>query len=213
LSSDRATAAHKWTIGLGVALLQSLAYFGIGHLPLVRSTELLRTRLDDAIPLVPWTAWCYLPFYAAIFIIAIASIRSRSLFDRAVRSVVIVMLVGGAGHLLIRAEYPRPTLTPPYADVSTAFLAFVYRIDRPGNVFPSLHVAHSSMLALLLIRDRPVIGRVAFVMAVMLALSTLTAKQHFVADVVAGFLLAIGGRALALRAPRPRPQQLPAPPD
>jgi membrane-associated phospholipid phosphatase len=211
-SSARASAAHKWSIGLGVAALQSLVYFGIGHVPLARSTELLRTRLDDAIPLLPWTAWCYLPFYAAVFIIALASIRSRVLFDRAVRSVVIVMLVGAAGHLLIKAEYPRPTLAPPYPDLSTAFLAFVYRIDRPGNVFPSLHVAHTSMLSMLLIRDRPVVGRVTFVMALMLAVSTLTAKQHFVVDVVAGFLLAIGGRALALRAPRPGPQRLPAPP-
>ena len=211
-AGDRATAAHKWSIGGALALLQSLAYFGIGHIHLARSTELLRTRLDDAIPLVPWTAWCYLPFYAAVFIIAIAGIRSRALFDRAARSVVIVMLVGATGHLLVKAEYPRPTLTPPYPDLSTAFLALVYRIDRPGNVFPSLHVAHTSMLALLLIRDRPVLGRVAFVMALMLALSTLTTKQHFMADVFAGFLLAIGGRALALRAPAPQPQRLPAPP-
>ncbi|HTB61313.1 MAG TPA: hypothetical protein VLC06_25775, partial [Polyangia bacterium] len=57
-----ASPAYRWSVGLGLALLQSLVYFGIGHAHLTRSTELLRTHLDDAIPFWPWTAWCYLPF-------------------------------------------------------------------------------------------------------------------------------------------------------
>jgi membrane-associated phospholipid phosphatase len=55
------------------------------------------------------------------------------------------------------------------------------------------------MLALILIKDRPRLGAVALVMATMLALSTLTTKQHFIADVAAGYLLAFAGRAIALR--------------
>ena len=63
-------------------------------------------------------------------------------------------------------------------------MAWVQRVDPPGNVFPSLHVAQTTMLSLiLLMRDRPRLGRVALVMATMLALSTLTTKQHFIADV------------------------------
>jgi membrane-associated phospholipid phosphatase len=96
-------------------------------------------------------------------------------------------------------------LHPPYAGVSAAFLAAVQRIDPPGNVFPSLHVAHTTLLATLLLRDRPVLGRIAVLMATLLALSTLTTKQHFLADVVAGYALAFAGRALALRTGSPRP--------
>src|SRR5256885_5058701 len=115
-----ATPAYKWTLGLSLALLQSLVYFGIGHLHLNRSTELLRTRLDDAIPFWPWTSWCYLPFYAAIFIICIAGFRSRLLFNRALGAVVMVMLLGAGGHLFVGAGYPRPVLSPPYPDLSSA---------------------------------------------------------------------------------------------
>ena len=194
-----ATPAYKWTLGLALALLQSLVYFGIGHLHLNRSTELLRTRLDDAIPFWPWTAWCYLPFYAGVFIIAIIGIKRRDLFNRALISVVIVMTIGAAGHIFIGAEYPRPVLHPPYPDISSAFLAAVQGIDPPGNVFPSLHVAHTTMLALILIKDRPRLGRVALAMATALALSTLTTKQHFIADVLSGYALAFFGRWLALR--------------
>lgn len=194
-----ATPAYKWTLGLGLALLQSAIYFGIGHTHLARSTEILRTRLDDALPFWTWTSWCYLPFYAAIFIMAIIGFRRRILFQRALLAVVIVMCVGALGHLFVGAEYPRPVLHPPYADVSTAFMASVQAIDPPGNVFPSLHVAHTTMLSLILIKDRPKLGAVALVMATLLAISTLTTKQHFVADVIAGYLLAFTGRYFALR--------------
>ena len=194
-----ATPAYKWTVGLALALLQSAVYFGIGHLHLARSTEILRTRLDDAIPFWPWTSWCYLPFYAAIFIIAIIGFRHRALFNRAVLAVVLVMTLGAVGHVLIGAEYPRPVLSPPYPDLSSAFLAAVQRIDPPGNVFPSLHVAHTNMLSLVLMKDRPRLGLVTLTMAILLAASTLTTKQHFIADVVAGYVLAFAGAYWARR--------------
>jgi membrane-associated phospholipid phosphatase len=193
-----ASARHRWTIGLGLAALQSAIYFGIGQLPLHRSTELLRTALDDAIPFWPWTAWCYLPFYAGTFLLAIGGFRRRALFDRTARSVVLVMIVGAICHLTIRAEYPRPVLRPPHSGLSEAFMAWVQHVDAPGNVFPSLHVAHTTMLSILLLRDRPILGRVALVMATLLALSTLTTKQHFLADVVSGYVLAFLGAAWAL---------------
>src|SRR5262245_26441480 len=198
-SAEIATPAYRWTVGLALAALQSLVYFGIGHLHLNRSTEILRTRLDDAIPFWPWTAWCYLPFYAGVFIIAIIGFRRRALFNGAVLAVLTVMTIGALGHIFIGAEYPRPVLHPPYANVSAWFLASVQSIDPPGNVFPSLHVAHTTMLALILIKDRPRLGRVALAMATALALSTLTTKQHFLADVVSGYGLAFFGRWFALR--------------
>jgi membrane-associated phospholipid phosphatase len=197
--AELAKPAYKWAIGAAVAVLQSLIYFGIGHTHFARSTEILRTRLDDAIPFWPWTSWCYLPFYAAIFIIAIAGIRRKQLFNRAVLAVLIVMTLGAAGHIFIGAEYPRPVLHPPYPNLSYAFLASVQQIDPPGNVFPSLHVAHTTMLALILRADRRRLGNVTLVMATLLALSTLTTKQHFIADVISGYVLAFLGRAFALR--------------
>ncbi|HVZ73787.1 MAG TPA: phosphatase PAP2 family protein [Polyangia bacterium] len=196
---ELASARYRWTLGLSLAALQSAIYFGIGQAHFQRSTELLRTRLDDAIPFLPWTSWCYLPFYATIFILAIGGVRRRIVFDRAARSIVAVMSIGAICHLTIRAEYPRPVLHAPYPDLSSAFMAWVQHIDAPGNVFPSLHVAHTTMLSIILLRDRPVLGRVALVMATLLAASTLTTKQHFIADVISGYVLAFAGAAWAVR--------------
>ena len=188
---ELATPAYKWAVGGALAVLQSLVYFGIGHLHLARSTEILRTRLDDAIPFWPWTAWCYLPFYAGVFIIAIAGIRRRALFNGAVRAVLVVMSVGAVCHVFIGAEYPRPVLHPPYPDISAAFLAAVQRIDPPGQRVPvAARRAHHHAGA---DPDQgpPRLGLVALAMATALALSTLTTKQHFIADVVSGYALAL----------------------
>jgi membrane-associated phospholipid phosphatase len=195
----RRFTAYKWSCGLSAAAVQCLIYFGIGKLHFSRSTELLRTRLDDAIPFWPATSWCYLPVYAGIFIAAIVGFRTRAHFDRALRGVFLIMLVGLAGHLLIRAEYPRPILLPPYRGISEAFHAWVQSIDPPGNVFPSLHVAHTSSLSLIMHHENPRLGRLLMVFAALLALSTLTTKQHFIADVLAGFALAAFSRLIVLR--------------
>src|SRR5436190_19081481 len=175
-AADVATQRYKWTLGLSLAALQSLMYFGIGHAHLTRSTEVLRTRLDDLIPFWPWTVWCYLPFYAAIFVMGMAGFRSRPLFYRAVVGVLAIVALGAVGHLLVAAEYPRPLVAPPWADASLAFMAWVQSVDPPGNVFPSLHVAQTTGIALVLWRDRPRLGAVAIAMAVLLAMSTLTTK-------------------------------------
>ena len=193
---------EKWTLGLLAAGVQSAVYFSIGNAHRPRSTTLLLTPLDRVIPFWPWTVWCYLPFYAGIFVMGMAGFRSRRLFYRALVGVMATVAVGALGHLLVAAEYPRPVVAPPWADVSTAFLGWVQRVDPPGNVFPSLHVAQTTAIALVLREDRPRLGLVAMVMAALLALSTLTTKQHFLADVVSGFAIAFVTQTLVLRSYR-----------
>ncbi|HEX4510784.1 MAG TPA: phosphatase PAP2 family protein [Burkholderiaceae bacterium] len=198
-SEEARFTIYKCVTGLGAAAAQSAVYFAVGHAQFARSTELLRTHLDDVIPFLPATAWLYLPFYGAIFAIAIAGFQTRAYFNRALVSVGFILAVGLVCHRFIPAVYPRPVLHPPYPDISYAFMAWVQRIDPPGNVFPSLHVAHTWALALIVHRENRRLGRVLIVMSALLALSTLTTKQHFVADVVSGLLLAVAARLLVLR--------------
>ena len=190
---------YKWVLGLTAAVVQSSIYFFIGNTHFARSTELLRTKLDDAIPFIPATSWFYLPVYAGIFVIAIVGFETREHFNRALVAFGLILLAGLAGHRLVAAEYPRPAMLPPFIGPSQAFMAWVQTIDPPGNVFPSLHVAHTSSLALILHHENPTLGRIVIVLAILLAASTLTTKQHFIADVLAGFALAALARLTVLR--------------
>jgi membrane-associated phospholipid phosphatase len=213
--------AYKWAVGLGLAGLQSLVYFGLGYLQRPRSTTLIALPIDGQIPFLVWTVWLYLPFYAGIFALAITGIRRPALFHRALQGFLVTMLIGAIGHFAVAAEYPRPAVALPPEGASAAFLAWVQAVDPPGNVFPSLHVAHTTALAVILYRDRRGLGLVAMVMALLLALSTLTAKQHFLVDVLSGWLIAFFVSRWVLRpfppakAPRAnrRPDPRPRPPE
>jgi hypothetical protein len=210
--TDPAFQAYKWGTALALALVGLLIYEVLGRIDLGRSTTLLMTPIDRAIPLIPWTAWFYEPFYVAIFLIGVIGFRSRYVYDRTLICVCFNIVVAGLGHAFVRAEYPRPVLPSPAPDLSTAFLAFVYRIDPAGNVFPSLHVAHTFMISFLISLDRPRLGRILVWMSVALAISTLTTKQHFIADVAAGLAMALIARAWAQRqVARVQPASLPVP--
>ncbi len=215
VSLDRRTgikfAAWKWAWGLLGTALVSAVYFFVGHVGLARSTTMLETALDRALPFWPWTFWFYEPVYIGIFVIGIVAFRSRLLFLRSAMGAGICMLVSTIGFLAIPAQYPRPALHPPFPDVSTAALAWFHTFDPAGNVFPSLHVALTSMLALTLRRDQRRIGNATMVLAGLLALSTLTTKQHFIADVLGGYALAFATYAWIRRGVEPRDQPPRAP--
>ena len=113
------------------------------------------------------------------------------------------MFVGALCHSFIGAEYPRPVLHAPFVGVSESSWRGSRASTRPATSSRRCTSRTRRCSAILLIRDRPVLGRVALVMATMLALSTMTTKQHFVADVISGYVLAFIGAAWALwRLPR-----------
>jgi membrane-associated phospholipid phosphatase len=191
--------SYKWVLGLTAAVVQSSVYFFVGNIHCARSTELLRTKLDDAIPFIPATSWFYLPVYVGIFVTALVGFETREHFNRALVGFGLILLAGLAGHRLVAAVYPRPAVAPPFLGASQAFMAWVQTIDPPCNVFPSLHVAHTSSLALILHHENKRLGRSLIALAFLLAVSTLTTKQHFIADVLAGFALAALVRLTVLR--------------
>jgi membrane-associated phospholipid phosphatase len=190
---------YKWATGIAVGAAASALYLANGWSHRVRSTHLLDTALDRAIPFDVHAVWFYLPFYVGGFLIAVATCRDRRLYDRALVGIVLGAGLGAIGHWLVPAEYPRPAVLPPYANASAAFLGWVQTIDPPSNVFPSLHVAFAVLLALILRVHRPPVGAILLVMAALLSASTLITKQHFIADVVGGLVLGTAIAAWVLR--------------
>lgn len=69
--------------------------------------------------------------------------------------------------------------------------------DKPGNTFPSLHVATTVLGALRLRHRRG--GALWLLWAALISVSTLTVKQHFLVDVLGGLAVAFAVHAVVFR--------------
>ena len=152
----------------------------------------LTTALDRAVPLLPWTTVIYFAayiFWAAGYILAVR--RSRESAWRFLAADMAGKLICAAIFLLLPTTNVRPPV-PKEAPMSWA-LALLYALDTPEDLFPSLH-CFCSWLCWADVRGRKTVpaGYRAFALMFALAvgLSTLTTRQHVIADVAAGFALA-----------------------
>jgi membrane-associated phospholipid phosphatase len=100
--------------------------------------------------------------------------------------------------LLFPAEMTRPTAES--AGAWAGAFRWLYGIDGPANTFPSLHVAVTTLAWARARRWRN--GWMWTLWGGAVILSKLTTKQHFVADVVAGSLVALAADAWAGRESR-----------
>ena len=154
--------------------------------------------LDRLIPLVPTWALVYGALYLFLILLPVFVLQDRDLIDRTVRAYLSVWLFSFAVFILYPTAAPRPDEVEG-AGFAAWGLRFLYDADPPYNCFPSLHVAHSFVSALACTRVHRPLGGFAIVCAALLAISTLFIKQHYVADVIVGSLLAVVACAVFFR--------------
>ena len=106
--------------------------------------------------------------------------------------------------LLIFVAFPsrmiRPELLPD--GVSGSALRLLYEIDSAWNVFPSLHAAHSVLVAMVCWRYRRPLFPVVAVGSALIIASTVLIKQHYALDILGGALLAAASMSVVDRLPR-----------
>jgi membrane-associated phospholipid phosphatase len=145
--------------------------------------------LDRLLPLKPAWALIYGALYAFLIVLPVFVVQQKEMIRRTVWAYITVWSASYACFLLYPTVAPRPdTVT---GDGFAAWgLRFLYDADPPYNCFPSIHVAHSFVSALACSRVHRPLGLVALSCASLVALATLLTKQHYVADAIAGILLA-----------------------
>ena len=147
----------------------------------------LRSRLDDLIPYVPGWVWIYsLLYYPAILYVNLV-LQSPMQFSQVASSYILLMFLQAAFFLAFPMRTPHSwRVTTGQGCVSQRFLAFVQRFDAPTNTFPSMHTSVAMLTALHLF-DRH--GLATFAFPVLIGLSCLFTKQHYVVDIPAGAAL------------------------
>ncbi len=151
----------------------------------------MKSPLDDLIPLVKPLVIPYVslePFIYATLLLFLF-FRTR-LFQSAALSLIAAWLISYVFYFFLQSLMVRPTVTGD--DPLTQMLIGVYTSDNPFNDFPSLHTSLSTVLAIHWWQtDRRIAIPVAIWVALIVA-STVFVKQHYLADVVGGLLIALG---------------------
>ncbi len=151
----------------------------------------LALPVDAAIPLLPWTISIY--FGCFLFWFVMYRLIAQLPRERADRFFC-ANLLGKIFCLFVFLLFPT-TIRRPDVDGTTVwetFIQFLYWIDAPVNLFPSLHcmIAWLCWAAVRGNKELSLLWRItALIMAILVCVSTLTTRQHVLLDVLGGILL------------------------
>jgi membrane-associated phospholipid phosphatase len=153
---------------------------------------------DRAVPLQPTWALIYGALYLFLIVLPVLVVRDPAHIRRTFWAYLAVWITAYVCFLVYPTVAPRPPEV--VGDGFAAWgLRFLYDADPPYNCFPSLHVAHSFVSALTCYRLHRPLGFVTLFFASVVAVSTLFTRQHYIADVVGGIVLAFAAYVLILR--------------
>lgn len=175
------------------AFLYNLFVYGVGRLLSLGKPHLcLSTAWDEAIPFLPWMVLIYMgwPLFWAVNY-ALSAERSRQEAIRLLSAHILGQTVCFFSFIFFPTTMSRPEISG-----NTLFdweLSLVYKLDNPDNLLPSIHCLVSWLCWISVRRNRLVpkwyqLFSLMFASAV--CISTLTVKQHVIADVITGIALA-----------------------
>ncbi|HET8622515.1 MAG TPA: phosphatase PAP2 family protein [Gemmatimonadales bacterium] len=175
-----------------VALLHLLAYLAVTRVNAGRPEHALwnlSTPMDVAIPHLPftwplyWLVYLFVPFAGAVALLRM----SEPAFRRAIVAYSGMLLVGAGVQLLIPARAPWPASPAPLQEFYHSS-----GLVLPYANLPSMHVAFATLTAAMLatVVLSPGWRLAAMSTALLITVGTLTLKEHFVLDALAGVLLA-----------------------
>lgn len=187
------------TLALGVvAIVVSFFYDAFNHGPY---QLFLRSPIDDLIPVVGPFVVPYVSLRPFMYASAVVFLLFRArVYRSAALAMTMTLLVSYACYALLQTYIERPVLTGD--DVFSRMIRDVYAGDQPFNDFPSLHASLSTIFAIHWWRIDRRIGIAVAIWVALIVLSTVFVKQHYVADVIAGVLLAFVTSRIAARLTR-----------
>lgn len=153
---------------------------------------------DKIFPFSPRWVWIYFLYFPICFIpIFMPQVRQdMEIFRKTALGYLIQFSIALAFFWIIPSYIARPEILDQ--GISGLALSWFYKIDLGFNVFPSLHVANVAYIALLsgrLINKR--FSAALWSLCLLIALSTLFIKQHYLADILGGLLVGIGSYYLS----------------
>ena len=140
---------------------------------------------ESQIPFVPQLIFGYmLIFFVLSFTYAI--VTDMDFFKKVVQAFLLCITIHFVIFLLFPVEFTLRPLVDPTQGLVYRVVHFYYWLDLPFNAFPSMHISNCFLVAFILHRYRPALSWFITPIAILVAVSCVLVKQHFIADVVAG---------------------------
>ncbi|HLB59223.1 MAG TPA: phosphatase PAP2 family protein [Bdellovibrionota bacterium] len=176
----------KYTFGFSVFFVFS--YILPNKIQFFKTTFLPLFSIDHAMPFLPWTIYIYLSEYFIYFVV-LYFVLDVSTFRRMVMALVITMGISGLIFVFWPTEILRPIITGE--GVTYGLFSLLHLVDSTVNCFPSQHVALVSIPPLIFWRTNKKVAIFFSLWAILVSLSTLTTKQHYLVDIFGGVGLAL----------------------
>ena len=188
---SRAAERYFWVSFFLTLLCNQIPFQGARLLVRNRVHYSLELPIDSFVPFLPWMIGVYLGCFLFWFLhYRLVAHLPREKADRFFAANLLAKAIIFLFYILLPTKMTRPALS------GTGFwdlcLRFMYWIDEPNNLFPSLHcmIAWLCWLGVRGNAEVPPLWRVtAFVMALAVCFSTLAIRQHVLLDVFGGILL------------------------
>jgi membrane-associated phospholipid phosphatase len=174
--------------GWVVVLVGSLASYEVFNHS-ARDMHVLRTPLDALLPLVPVFAipyLLYLPFL--VLTLLLVGVTNWPRFQVLALAFSLASVTADLCFLLFQTYVSRPPV--PGHDLGAQLVRFVYAHDQPYNAFPSLHATGATLCFIAYVKCKPRYGLAVLPLVLAIIAATVLIRQHYLADVAAGLVLA-----------------------
>ena len=188
---------HAWVIPIyGILYLLAFQYVEQRRV----RPYIIHMKIDDYIPfceyfIIPYFLWFA---YIAVTVFYFTFInRNKKEYWQLVCSLGIGMTL----FILVSLLFPngqdlRPSLSNAEDSIFIELVRYLYKIDTPTNIFPSIHVFNSVTCCIAIFRHKPFRRHKMFltgtaVLTVLIVLATIFLKQHTLIHMIAAFALNI----------------------
>jgi membrane-associated phospholipid phosphatase len=197
------TERNKLWLAVAVGLI-TIVLYGVSGLVTVGldPRHLPMSPIDRAVPLMPWTFWIYASVYC-IYTVSCILQRDLEAFGKFLYGYLFAYTVSCLFFVAFPTVFPREAypVGGGYSGDSIvwseAALGWFRTYDNPTNCFPSMHVGSAVLVTAPFYKKRPVVFAVFCVWAFAISVTTVTTKQHYAVDVLAGAVFALCCHMLA----------------
>jgi membrane-associated phospholipid phosphatase len=183
---------YTWLLLLFAVAWNQSVYYGANLIAGKWHHYNIELAIDHKIPFLPWTVSIYFAcflFWGINYFLCASQEKSKAycffFADFLAKTVCLIFFI------FLPTTNVRPAVEG--TGIWAELMRFLYQIDAPSNLFPSIHCLVSWMCCIG-VRNRKDIPKgyqiFSCLMAIAVFLSTLTTKQHVIIDVIGGVVLA-----------------------